>query len=158
MESKNYFKCSRNPEISILGECVTSEFILIYCDLLSAQIEREFNSFIFHASSPWTGLSLVLPPNHFYFPIKLMEYLKFGGQRKIQYVAFFTADARRSIPETAETNGNGAVFILKKCIWKTPKWITLLWTETVTQWANFSLQYESSHLHSDLGSLCQWLD
>lgn len=58
-----------------------------WASLSSAQVEREFNSVGFHASSPWTGLSLVLLPNHFYFPIKLMEYLKFGGQRKMQYVA-----------------------------------------------------------------------
>lgn len=40
----------------------------------------------FHARSPRTGLFLVLPLI-FYFPIKLMEYLKFGGLRKMQYFA-----------------------------------------------------------------------
>lgn len=61
--------------------------ILSWAIWSSAQTEREFNSVSFHGSSQRTGLSLVLLPNHFYFPIKLMEYLKFGGQKKMQYVA-----------------------------------------------------------------------
>ena len=93
-ETKNYFKCSRNPKTSIFRECVTSPFVLIYCDLLSAELgvsvlcwlKDNFNSDGFHAISPHTSLSLVLPPNHFYFPRKLMEHLKCEGQRKMKYV------------------------------------------------------------------------
>lgn len=69
---------------------------------------------IFHGSSPRTGLFLVLLPNH------LSEVWRLE-KNAICSVAIFSADARRSIAETAETNGNGGVFIFKKCIWKKKK-------------------------------------
>lgn len=85
------------------------------------QVEREFNSVCFHASSPWTGLCPAAQSFLFSNEVDGVSEVWRSEKNAICCVAIFTADVSRLIPETAGTNGNGGVFILKKCIWKTPK-------------------------------------
>lgn len=71
------------------------------------QVEREFNSVGFHASSPWTGPCPAA--QSFLFSNKADGKSEVWRSEKnaICCVAIFTADVSWSIPDTAVTNQMG---------------------------------------------------